>query len=446
MTSSKKRSIAIISVLCAALLAACGVLAVGWRRAATAAAALPQVRNDGTTIQWRYGGDENAWRDLVSVADLQGAAGQNGADGKNGKDGVDGRNGTDGTNGIDGKDGVNGKDGADGKSVEVRRGDRCIEWRIEGGTWQELVALADISGPAGQNGTDGADGAAGTDGRTPEFRVEEGRLQWRYIGDEIWLTLYDLSVLRGVDGKDGINGKDGIDGKDGADGENGVDGKDGKDGNDGDTPFIGDNGNWWIGTADTGIKAAGQNGADGAKGDKGDKGEKGDQGNKGEQGETGPAGPAGPAGQNGSTPGWFFCEGSVQGVHLKNGAVTPYYQRMMSGGGRVTCDGTTFKLKKGHHYQVSISGAFYAMSEDSNGHYALYLTDGRDEMLCRDLTCITVDGRKLNETRREQHSVSLNRVYDATGGDVTLRFYVIQGEYDTYLLRYRGTVTITALD
>ena len=35
---------------------------------------------------------------------------------------------------------------------------------------------------------------------------------------------------------------------------------------DGLTPYIGENGNWWIGDTDTGVKAAGQDGADGASG------------------------------------------------------------------------------------------------------------------------------------------------------------------------------------
>lgn len=37
-------------------------------------------------------------------------------------------------------------------------------------------------------------------------------------------------------------------------------------GKDGLTPYIGENGNWWIGETDTGVKAAGQDGADGANG------------------------------------------------------------------------------------------------------------------------------------------------------------------------------------
>ena len=61
-------------------------------------------------------------------------------------------------------------------------------------------------------------------------------LQWRYCGSEIWLNLFDLSVLKGQDGRNGSSGQNGADGN---------------------TPFIGENGTWWIGNTDTGIKAAG---------------------------------------------------------------------------------------------------------------------------------------------------------------------------------------------
>ena len=40
-----------------------------------------------------------------------------------------------------------------------------------------------------------------------------------------------------------------------AGGEEGKNGADGQDGADGKTPYIGENGNWWIGDSDTGIKA-----------------------------------------------------------------------------------------------------------------------------------------------------------------------------------------------
>ena len=43
-------------------------------------------------------------------------------------------------------------------------------------------------------------------------------------------------------------------------------GQKGEPGKDGLTPFIGDNGNWWIGSLDTGVKAAGQQGIPGTNG------------------------------------------------------------------------------------------------------------------------------------------------------------------------------------
>ena len=77
-------------------------------------------------------------------------------------------------------------------------------------------------------------------------------------------TTYTFTVTNGTNGTDGKDGKDGVDGKDGTNGTNGVDGKDGANGTDGQTPYIGENGNWWIGDTDTGVKAAGDDGKDGA--------------------------------------------------------------------------------------------------------------------------------------------------------------------------------------
>ena len=440
MKTGKKLLTGTLLALCAALLVLCSVLAIGWSKAAKTDAALPEVRNNGTAIQWKYS-NESDWRDLVSLTELRGAAGENGKNGINGTNGKDGINGTNGKNGLDGKDGINGTDGKDGtngkdginaKNIEVQRAESYIQWRYEGDEWQNLVAIADITGPTGQKGADGANG------KTPEFRVSENTLQWRYVGDEIWLNLYDLSVLKGLDGKDGINGKDGANGKDGTNGQNGSDGADGN------TPFIGENGNWWIGTTDTGVKAAG---VDGEKGDKGDIGEKGDKGDKGDPGEKGDKGDKGDAGQDGSSPGWFYGVGVVQSVNLQMESAPLYFQGKMSSGGLVSCDGDTVRLSRGHHYQVSVNGAVYAMSNDDKGFYSVRMTDGYDNQLCRDLTSIKVDkGKKLNETRREQHTLSFNRVYDAKGGDIVLRLALEQAEYATYLLSFRGTITVTALD
>lgn len=75
----------------------------------------------------------------------------------------------------------------------------------------------------------------------------------------ILLYTQDIPVVR--DGIDGKNGKDGIDGT------NGSNGTDGTNGTDGQTPYIGSNGNWWIGNKDLGILAEGVDGAPGKDGE-----------------------------------------------------------------------------------------------------------------------------------------------------------------------------------
>ena len=100
-------------------------------------------------------------------------------------------------------------------------------------------------------------------------------------------------------------------------GATGAPGADGKDGTDGKTPYVGDNGNWYIGADDTGKPSRGAKGEKGEKGDtgaqgiqgeqgiqgvQGEKGDKGDKGDTGAQGPQGLQGPTGAAGADGKTP------------------------------------------------------------------------------------------------------------------------------------------------
>ena len=413
----KKRIYCITMALCIIL---CIVFAAGCSKAANSSAALPEVRNNGTAIQWKYS-DETDWRDLVALTELTGAAGENGKDGANGTNGKDGINGTDGKNGINGtdgkngidgkngKDGTNGKDGINGKNIEVKRTTEYIQWRYEGGEWQNLVSIPDITGPAGQNGADGANG------KTPEFRVNENTLQWRYAGDEIWLNLYDLTALKGADGRDGADGKNG---KDGTNGQNGSDGEDGK------TPFIGENGNWWIGEIDTGVKAAG---TVGEKGDKGDKGEKGDKGDKGD------------AGQNGGCAGYF---------HASNGGTGASFNQPLqlfedcNSGGLFVWDRTnrTVTLKAGHTYSLSFSGSV-CISHDMGGWYSVVLK-GKQGIL-KD----TLIERYMNDAdnSRVWMPFAFNRIYSA-GSDIVLQYEFIQLTPGTQLNGAVYNLTIIALD
>ena len=432
MKTGKKLLTGTLLAICTALLVLCSVLAIGWSKAAKTGDALPEVRNNGTAIQWKYS-DEADWHDLVALTELRGAAGENGKNGTDGKDGIngvdgkdgaDGKNGKDGIDGANGKDGINGTDGINAKSIEVQRAETHIQWRYEGDEWQNLVAIADITGPTGQKGADGANG------KTPEFRVSENTLQWRYVGDKIWLNLYDLSVLKGLDGKDGTDGKDGADGKDGTNGQNGSDGVDGN------TPFIGENGNWWIGETDTSVKAAGIDGTDGTDGVDGEKGDKGDKGDKGEKGDKGDKGDAG---QNGSCPGYF---------HASNGGTGASFNQPLqlfedcNSGGLFVWDraNRTVTLKAGHTYSISFSGSV-CISHDMGGWYSVVLK-GRQGILND-----TLIERYMNDAdnSRVWMPFAFNRIYSA-GSDIVLQYEFIQLTPGTQLNGAVYNLTIIALD
>ena len=136
-------------------------------------------------------------------------------------------------------------------------------------------------------GTKGDPGAPGKDGVSPTVSTAATT-----GGTKVTITdakgSHEFVVKDGAKGADGSNGKDGTNGKDGADGKPGAAGADGV------TPHIGDNGNWYLGTEDTGKPSRGATGA------KGDTGAPGKDGTKGDKGETGPQGPAGAPGKDGA--------------------------------------------------------------------------------------------------------------------------------------------------
>ncbi len=85
----------------------------------------------------------------------------------------------------------------------------------------------------------------------------------------------NLKLQVGPQGPAGAQGPQGEKGEKGETGATGATGAQGPQGEAGLTPFIGDNGNWWIGTTDTGVKAQGETGATGATGAQGPQGEAG---------------------------------------------------------------------------------------------------------------------------------------------------------------------------
>ena len=146
------------------------------------------------------------------------------------------------------------QDGEDGREVELQNNGTSIQWRyVDETEWKDLVDLSDLTG---------ADGSDGADGREVELRVDNGYIQWKYDTDPdtAWQNLIALSALEGMKGDKGDPGEDGSDGSDGTDGL---------------TPYIGSNGNWWIGSTDTGIKATSSDGKDGKNGVDGQDGKDG---------------------------------------------------------------------------------------------------------------------------------------------------------------------------
>jgi hypothetical protein len=120
-----------------------------------------------------------------------------------------------------------------------------------------------------------------------DLRVSDGYIQYSTDGGSTWTNLIAVADLKGADGKPGAAGADGVTphigdngnwyvgstdtgkpsrGATGAPGKDGADGKPGAAGADGVTPHIGDNGNWYVGSTDTGKPSRGATGAPGKDG------------------------------------------------------------------------------------------------------------------------------------------------------------------------------------
>ena len=154
-------------------------------------------------------------------------------------------------------------------SMDLRVADGYIQYSADGGsTWANLIAMAELKG---------ADGAPGKDGHSPVVTAtKSGKATTISVDGAAIATVED-----GADGKPGAAGADGVTphigdngnwyvgstdtgkpsrGATGAPGKDGADGKPGATGADGITPHIGDNGNWYIGDDDTGKPSRGEQG------------------------------------------------------------------------------------------------------------------------------------------------------------------------------------------
>lgn len=122
------------------------------------------------------------------------------------------------------------------------------------------------------------------------LRVADGYIQYGTDGGSTWTNLIAVADLKGAKGDTGPQGPVGATG---AKGDTGAKGSDGV------TPTIGANGNWYIGSTDTGKPSRGAQGIQGLQGAKGDTGEQGPQGVKGDTGDTGHKGDKGDTGAQG---------------------------------------------------------------------------------------------------------------------------------------------------
>lgn len=144
--------------------------------------------------------------------------------------------------GEKGEKGLQGLTGNGIKSIEkVASSENKDTYRFTftDGTFYEFTLTNGKDGTDGQNGLDGKNGENGkdgTDGQNIELRLdgESGYVQWKYSNSDMWVNLISIKDLKAKDGRDGL---DGTPGKDGL------------------TPYIGENGHWWIGDLDTDVPA-----------------------------------------------------------------------------------------------------------------------------------------------------------------------------------------------
>lgn len=81
-----------------------------------------------------------------------------------------------------------GSPGTPGPAIELQTSATHIQWKVAGAdSWINLIALADLEGPAGQ------------DGREVELQNNGTHIQWRYVGGS-WANLVALSSLVGASG------------------------------------------------------------------------------------------------------------------------------------------------------------------------------------------------------------------------------------------------------
>ena len=244
--------------------------------------------------------------------------------GPRGSDGTNGINGTNGKDGAQGPQGIKGDTGIGIKSINSYINDYGntvvkITLNDTAESSQEFIISKGAVGPQGEDGisphigsngnwfignTDtnikaqGEKGEPGKDGTGVSIKgsadlgsassTQDGTLFFpgtttpitgvegdSYLaGADLYVYIPSTALWHYVGNIKGPKGDKGETGNTGATGANGI------------TPHIGTNGNWWIGTTDTKVQAAGPQGATGAPGTPGEPGTPGTPGEPGKNGET----------------------------------------------------------------------------------------------------------------------------------------------------------------
>lgn len=158
-----------------------------------------ELKNDGTTIQWRYAGEDGREVEL-----------------KNDGDSILWRYEGEGDDAWQTLVALSSITGADGKEVQLQVADGYIQWKYDADSdWQNLIAVSALQGMKGEKGDQGEKGEKGDNGDTPTIGANSN---W-------WISGVDTGVKASggsASGSGGSSGSSGAAGKDGQDGASGV--------------------------------------------------------------------------------------------------------------------------------------------------------------------------------------------------------------------------------
>lgn len=178
----------------------------------------------------------------------KGETGETGPQGPQGEQGIQGETGPQGEQGIQGEQGPQGIQGEQGPvGPRGEKGETGSGFKVSGyyDTAGELEVAQTAPNPGDAYGV----------GTAEPYDI--------YIWDGVNLVWVNNGALQGAQGEQGPQGEPGPEGPQGPAGETGPTGPKGEPGESGLTPYIGTNGNWYVGATDTGIPATGPEGAEG---------------------------------------------------------------------------------------------------------------------------------------------------------------------------------------